>query len=162
MDARLRWAGVHNKYPDICTYRPIVALRHYRYSTGAQHTSCLLPKRIQTDFLSLIRMSRKYNSSSQADSNFCKLLTEGANLFQISKIVICISDIRSIYYFRICCSYTVGRTTRRHPATSSRIFFPLHLFSPRSCHRLSTAEHRLSMLFFFSQESIFLLFHPQL
>ena len=42
-----------------------------------------------------------------------------------------------------CCLYAVGRTTRRHPATSSRIFFPLHLFSPRSCHRLSTAEHRL-------------------
>jgi len=40
-----------------------------------------------------------------------------------------------------CCSYAVGRTTRRHPATSSRIFFPLHQFSPRSCHRLSTAEH---------------------
>jgi len=54
-----------------------------------------------------------------------------------------------------CCSYAVGRTTRRHPAISSRIFFPLHLFSPRSCHRLSTAEHRLSMLFF-SQENIFL------
>jgi len=35
-----------------------------------------------------------------------------------------------------CCSYAVGRTTHRHPATSSRIFFPLHLFSPRSCHRL--------------------------
>jgi len=56
-----------------------------------------------------------------------------------------------------CCSYAVGRTTRWHPATSSRIFFPLHLFSPRSCHHLSTAEHRLSMLFFFSHENIFLL-----
>ena len=44
-----------------------------------------------------------------------------------------------------CCSCAVGRTTRRHPATSSCIFFPLHLFSPRSCHRLSTAEHRLFM-----------------
>ena len=31
----------------------------------------------------------------------------------------------------------VCRTTRRHPATSSRVFFPLHLFSTRSCHRLS-------------------------
>ena len=51
-----------------------------------------------------------------------------------------------------CCSYAVGRTTRRHPATSSRIFFPLHLFSPRSCHRLSFARHRLSMFFFFSHE----------
>jgi len=39
--------------------------------------------------------------------------------------------------------------------SSSLIFFPLHLFSPLSCHRLSTAEHRLSMLFFFSQENIF-------
>jgi len=57
------------------------------------------------------------------------------------------------------CLYAVGRTTRRHPATSSRIFFPLHMFSPRSCHRLSTAEHRLSMLFFFSHENIFPLFH---
>ena len=58
-----------------------------------------------------------------------------------------------------CCSYAVGRTTSWHPATSSRIFFPLHLFSPRSCHivYLSTAEHRLSMLFFFSHENIFLL-----
>ena len=44
-----------------------------------------------------------------------------------------------------CSSYAVGRTTRRHPATSSRIFFPLHLFSPRSFHRLSTAKHCLSM-----------------
>ena len=61
-----------------------------------------------------------------------------------------------------CCSLRrIGRITRRHPATSSRIFFPLHLFSARSCHRLSTAEHRLSMLFFFSQENIFLLFYPQ-
>ena len=47
--------------------------------TGAQHTSCLSPKRIQTDFVSLIRMFRKYSSSSQADSNFYKLLTEAAN-----------------------------------------------------------------------------------
>jgi len=45
-----------------------------------------------------------------------------------------------------CCSYAVGRTTRRHPPTSSHILFPLHLFSSRSCHRLSTAKHRLSML----------------
>jgi len=34
-----------------------------------------------------------------------------------------------------CSSYIVSRTTRRHPATCSCIFFPLHLFSPRSCHR---------------------------
>ena len=67
-----------------------------------------------------------------------------------------------MYLMCRCCSYAVGQTTRRHPATSSHIFFPLHLFSPRSCHHLSTAEHRLSMLFFFSQENIFRLFHPQL
>jgi len=32
-----------------------------------------------------------------------------------------------------CCSYAVGRTTRRHPATSSRIFFPLQ-FCSRHVH----------------------------
>ena len=68
----------------------------------------------------------------------------------------------ALQYVACCYSYGVGRTTRRHPVTSSRIFFILHLFSPRSCHRLSTAERRLSMLFFFSQENIFLLFHRQL
>ena len=38
--------------------------------------------------------------------------------------------------------------------TNSHIFCPL--LSPRSCHRLSTAGHRLSMLLpvFFSQENI--------
>ena len=57
------------------------------------------------------------------------------------------------------CLYVVDRTARNHPAITC-IFFPLLLFSPRSCHRLSTAGHRLSMLFFFSQENIFLQFHP--
>ena len=60
-----------------------------------------------------------------------------------------------------CCSYVVGRRTRRtahsHSAASSRMFFPLHiLFSPRSCHRLSTAGQHISMLFF-SRENIVLL-----
>ena len=48
-----------------------------------------------------------------------------------------------------CCSYAVGRTTRRHPATSSRIFFPLHLFSPRSwwpVHRRTSSIHAVLLL----------------
>ena len=34
--------------------------------------------------------------------------------------------VYSACFFSCCSYYVVGRTTRRHPATSSRIFFPLH------------------------------------
>ena len=50
--------------------------------------------------------------------------------------------------------YVFNRIFDQLEPTNSRIFFPL--LSPRSCHRLSTAGHRLSMLLsvFFSQENI--------
>ena len=65
------------RYLHLSTHRSATPLQ---VVTGAQHTSCLLPKRIQTDFFIINTHVQKIQYfSSQADSNFCKLLTEGAN-----------------------------------------------------------------------------------
>lgn len=78
---------------------------------------------------------------------------------RICQAVYKITERKLAFFF----SQAVGQMDSRYHTTSIyNIFFPLHLISPRSCRHLSNVGYCLSMLFSFSQESIFLLSHSQL